>query len=54
MSELEETRRRLEEALWYLGRIRPLPEAAVPPGAADGLGRGLEAALPSHPRSGSG
>lgn len=23
--ELEETRRRLEEALWYLGRIRPLP-----------------------------
>jgi ribosomal protein L11 methyltransferase len=23
---LEETRRRLEEALWYLGRIRPLPE----------------------------
>lgn len=24
---LEETRRRLEEALWYLGRIRPLPQA---------------------------
>jgi len=24
---LEETRHRLEEALWYLGRIRPLPEA---------------------------
>jgi ribosomal protein L11 methyltransferase len=24
---LEETRSRLEEALWYLGRIRPLPEA---------------------------
>lgn len=23
---LEETRQRLEEALWYLGRIRPLPE----------------------------
>ncbi len=25
--QLEETRQRLEEALWYLGRIRPLPEA---------------------------
>jgi ribosomal protein L11 methyltransferase len=25
--QLEERRRRLEEALWYLGRIRPLPEA---------------------------
>jgi ribosomal protein L11 methyltransferase len=25
-SALEDTRRRLEEALWYLGRIRPLPE----------------------------
>jgi ribosomal protein L11 methyltransferase len=25
-SELEEKRRRLEEALWYLGRIRPFPE----------------------------
>ncbi len=25
---LEETRRRLEESLWYLGRIRPLPEPA--------------------------
>lgn len=24
---IEETRRRLEEALWYLGRIRPLPPA---------------------------
>lgn len=24
---LEDTRRRLEEALWYLGRIRPLPPA---------------------------
>jgi len=24
---LEETRQRLEQALWYLGRIRPLPEA---------------------------
>lgn len=24
-SQIEETRRRLEEALWYLGRIRPLP-----------------------------
>jgi ribosomal protein L11 methyltransferase len=24
--QLEETRRRLEEGLWYLGRIRPLPE----------------------------
>lgn len=24
---LEETRRRVEEALWYLGRIRPLPPA---------------------------
>src|SRR5512139_4093214 len=23
---LEDTRRRLEESLWYLGRIRPLPE----------------------------
>ncbi len=23
---LEEKRQRLEEALWYLGRIRPLPE----------------------------
>ena len=26
--ELEERRRRLEEALWYLGRIQPLPEAS--------------------------
>jgi len=25
-SQLEETRRHLEESLWYLGRIRPLPE----------------------------
>src|SRR5574341_896969 len=25
--QLEENRRRLEEALWYLGRIRPLPPA---------------------------
>lgn len=25
--QLEETRRKLEEALWYLGRIRPLPQA---------------------------
>jgi ribosomal protein L11 methyltransferase len=25
---LESTRNRLDEALWYLGRIRPLPEAA--------------------------
>jgi len=25
--ELEEVRQRMEEALWYLGRIRPLPEA---------------------------
>lgn len=25
--QLEETRQRLEESLWYLGRIRPLPEA---------------------------
>ncbi len=24
---LEDTRRRIEEGLWYLGRIRPLPEA---------------------------
>lgn len=24
-AQIEETRRRLEEALWYLGRIRPLP-----------------------------
>jgi ribosomal protein L11 methyltransferase len=29
--ELEETRRRLEEALWYLGRIRPLPPAQFRP-----------------------
>lgn len=28
---LEDTRRRLEEALWYLGRIRPLPEAQFRP-----------------------
>jgi ribosomal protein L11 methyltransferase len=28
---LEETRQRLEEALWYLGRIRPLPEPAYRP-----------------------
>ncbi|MFM8320267.1 MAG: 50S ribosomal protein L11 methyltransferase [Chloroflexota bacterium] len=26
-AQLEETRQRLEEGLWYLGRIRPLPEA---------------------------
>ena len=25
-AQLEDTRRRLEESLWYLGRIRPLPE----------------------------
>jgi len=25
---LEDTRRKIEEALWYLGRIRPLPQAA--------------------------
>jgi ribosomal protein L11 methyltransferase len=28
---LEENRRKLEEALWYLGRIRPLPEATFRP-----------------------
>lgn len=28
---LEETRQRLQEALWYLGRIRPLPEAQFRP-----------------------
>lgn len=28
---LEETRRRLEEGLWYLGRIRPLPAAEYKP-----------------------
>jgi ribosomal protein L11 methyltransferase len=28
---LEETRRRLEESLWYLGRIRPLPEPQFKP-----------------------
>lgn len=28
---LEETRRRLEEALWYLGRIQPLPPAVYTP-----------------------
>ena len=27
---LEETRQRLEEALWYLGRIRPLPAPQFP------------------------
>lgn len=26
-AQLEETRRQLEQALWYLGRIRPLPQA---------------------------
>jgi len=26
-TEMEETRRRIEESLWYLGRIRPLPPA---------------------------
>lgn len=29
--QLEETRRRLEEGLWYLGRIRPLPPAEYIP-----------------------
>jgi len=29
--EMEETRRRLEEAFWYLGRIRPLPPAQFRP-----------------------
>lgn len=29
--QLEETRRKLEEALWYLGRIRPLPPAEYRP-----------------------
>jgi len=29
--QLEATRRRIEEALWYLGRIRPLPEAQYRP-----------------------
>jgi ribosomal protein L11 methyltransferase len=28
---LEDTRRQLEQALWYLGRIRPLPEAQFKP-----------------------
>lgn len=30
-AQLEETRRQLEQALWYLGRIRPLPEAEFKP-----------------------
>jgi ribosomal protein L11 methyltransferase len=30
-AELEENRRKLEEALWYLGRIRPLPEPEFKP-----------------------
>jgi ribosomal protein L11 methyltransferase len=29
--EIEATRRRLEEALWHLGRIRPLPQAQFKP-----------------------
>jgi ribosomal protein L11 methyltransferase len=29
--QLEETRRRLEQALWYLGRIRPLPDPQFKP-----------------------
>src|SRR5512139_240301 len=29
--QLEETRRQLEQALWYLGRIRPLPVAQFKP-----------------------
>ena len=29
--QLEETRRKLEESLWYLGRIRPLPPAEFRP-----------------------
>ena len=29
--QLEETRRQLEQALWYLGRIRPLPAAQFQP-----------------------
>jgi ribosomal protein L11 methyltransferase len=29
--QLEETRRQLEQALWYLGRIRPLPAAQFKP-----------------------
>jgi ribosomal protein L11 methyltransferase len=29
--QLEETRRRVDEGLWYLGRIRPLPEAEYKP-----------------------
>jgi ribosomal protein L11 methyltransferase len=30
-AQLEERRRQLEQALWYLGRIRPLPEAQYKP-----------------------
>lgn len=30
-TQLEETRRQLEQALWYLGRIRPLPETQFKP-----------------------
>ena len=28
---IEETRQRLEEALWHLGQIQPLPGAGLPP-----------------------
>jgi len=28
---IEDARRQLEEALWYLGRIQPLPKAAFKP-----------------------
>ncbi len=46
---LEETRRRLEEGLWYLGRIRPLPAAEYKPIQEINWVEAWKQALPTHP-----
>ncbi len=48
-SDLEEKRRKLEEALWYLGRIRSLPEAQYRLIQDQDWSEAWKAALPADP-----
>ena len=47
--QLEDTRHRIEQGLWYLGRISPLPEPEYKLIKEVKLDGGLEGKLSSHP-----
>ena len=47
--QIEETRQKVAEALWYLGTHPAAARAGLPADRRRGLDGGLEAALPSHP-----